>query len=386
MSATKAVATAWSFPTAVGWRVALAASASALRPPTTVCWSPVQTPSGPTEAFISTSATEAAATAWLFPTAARWRIGSRAAPSATRAPPPNNSVLVTGSQFALDQLAAHLSCRLQRQRQQSGHFQRRHGGQYRTATSAGHDQLLQQQRAGHRRGSRIVDQQRRTLRRLSKAAATAWSFPTAVAVANSLGAIGERTNSSNNSVLVTGTNSLWTNGGQLSLSATFGSGNSLVISNGGTVANAERRTSASRPTPPTTACWSPAAGSLWTNSERHLCRRLQGSGNSLVISNGGTVANSRSAPSAATQLRPNNSVLVTGAGSLWTNSGDLFVGYVGSSNSLVITNGGTVANTGGYIGYQCQLLQQQRAGHRRGLALDQQQRSLSSASKAAATA
>jgi T5SS/PEP-CTERM-associated repeat protein/autotransporter-associated beta strand protein len=68
-----------------------------------------------------------------------------------------------------------------------------------------------------------------------------------------------------------------------------------------------------------------------------------------VISNGGAVVNSTgyigfNADSA------NNSVLVTGAGSTWTSSNDLLVGAEGSSNILVISSGGTVANTYGYIG------------------------------------
>ena len=36
------------------------------------------------------------------------------------------------------------------------------------------------------------------------------------------------------------------------------------------------------------------------------------------------------------------SVTVTGAGSVWSNSSWLFVGDVGSSNQLTITNGGKV--------------------------------------------
>ena len=43
-------------------------------------------------------------------------------------------------------------------------------------------------------------------------------------------------------------------------------------------------------------------------------------------------------------------VTVDGAGSTWTNSGDLYVGNCGSG-TLSISNGGSVSNANGYIGY-----------------------------------
>jgi fibronectin-binding autotransporter adhesin len=43
----------------------------------------------------------------------------------------------------------------------------------------------------------------------------------------------------------------------------------------------------------------------------------------------------------------NNSILVTGAGSIYTNSGNLLIGSNGSGNSLVVSNGATVAVKGG---------------------------------------
>ena len=43
-------------------------------------------------------------------------------------------------------------------------------------------------------------------------------------------------------------------------------------------------------------------------------------------------------------------VTVDGAGSTWTNSGDLYVGNYYGSGTLSITNGGSVSNANGYIG------------------------------------
>ena len=75
-----------------------------------------------------------------------------------------------------------------------------------------------------------------------------------------------------------------------------------------------------------------------------------GSSNSLAISNGGSVIN-QVGYIGFTTFTSNNSVLVTGTNSAWTNSSDLYVGLAGSSNSLVISDGGIVANSGlGTIG------------------------------------
>ncbi|MGA1149317.1 MAG: beta strand repeat-containing protein, partial [Ilumatobacteraceae bacterium] len=73
----------------------------------------------------------------------------------------------------------------------------------------------------------------------------------------------------------------------------------------------------------------------------------EGSGNNMVITNGGSVANTYGAIG-FTNTASNNSVLVTGSNSLWTNASVLYVGGLGGSgNSLVISNGGMVANAVG---------------------------------------
>src|SRR5438128_76308 len=47
----------------------------------------------------------------------------------------------------------------------------------------------------------------------------------------------------------------------------------------------------------------------------------------------------------------NNESLVTGTGSFWSNRSDLVVGDSGSGNRLVISNGGLVGNNYGYLGF-----------------------------------
>ena len=79
------------------------------------------------------------------------------------------------------------------------------------------------------------------------------------------------------------------------------------------------------------------SGSVWSSD----CKLYVGGycdGNSLVISNGGKVVNA----DASVGIWNNNSVLVTGSGSVWSNQYELDVGQGGTGNSLVISNGGKV--------------------------------------------
>ena len=167
-----------------------------------------------------------------------------------------------------------------------------------------------------------------------------------------LGLSGANTLADAGTVTVTGAGSVLTN----NFSSDFnvgnsGSGGQLVVSNGGTVrtlgAAIGRNSTASNNKATVTG-----SNSLWINYY-NLYVGSSGSGNSLVISNGGTVSDEGTAGQVfigANGSSSNNSVLVTGAGSLWTNRSELYVGGSGSGNSLVISNGGTVAVSSGYIG------------------------------------
>ncbi len=165
-------------------------------------------------------------------------------------------------------------------------------------------------------------------------------------VANGTGVIGHIPGANNNQVTVTGTNSVWTNSGDL-LVGYRGSANTLLITNGGTVANSFCDIG-SQPGASNNQVTVTGPTSLWTNRSK-LVVGVSGSFNTLLIANGGKVANSN-ADIGTTSGASNNQVTVTGPDSLWTNSGDLNVGYVGSFNTLVITNGGRVANSFGFIG------------------------------------
>ncbi|WP_417583820.1 autotransporter domain-containing protein [Nitrincola sp.] len=89
------------------------------------------------------------------------------------------------------------------------------------------------------------------------------------------------------------------------------------------------------------------AGSRWTNSG--IVSVGTGSTGSLAISDGGVVASTRGYIGREFS-GSSGSVTVSGMGSLWTNSVDLFVGHAGT-DSLAISDGGEVVNTNGYIGF-----------------------------------
>src|ERR1043166_3324855 len=77
----------------------------------------------------------------------------------------------------------------------------------------------------------------------------------------------------------------------------------------------------------------------------------QGAQNLLLITNAGVVTvKSNSAIIGVGVTSTNNTVIVTGVDSLWDIELYLFVGNDGSSNQLLISNGGEVRDTNGFIG------------------------------------
>ena len=86
---------------------------------------------------------------------------------------------------------------------------------------------------------------------------------------------------------------------------------------------------------------------LLTNSQNLSVGNL-GSGNTMTIAHGAMVAD-RSGYVGYDSASSNNSVQVTGSNSVWQNSADLYVGYSGSDNSLMITSGAEVFASSTYI-------------------------------------
>src|ERR1043166_2105115 len=70
--------------------------------------------------------------------------------------------------------------------------------------------------------------------------------------------------------------------------------------------------------------------------------------NALVIQNSGGLTNNNGYIGFETG-GSNNVAVVTGTGSVWSNLFDLYVGYAGAGNQLVVSNGGAVFN--GSVGF-----------------------------------
>jgi fibronectin-binding autotransporter adhesin len=158
------------------------------------------------------------------------------------------------------------------------------------------------------------------------------------------GVIGLNTGANSNSVSLTDPGSSWL----LSTYVVVGSNsaaNRLVISNGAQVVISDNfnglvgyRRDASNNMMMVTG-----PGSLWRNDRGQVLVGAESPGNQLVVSNGAVVQDLHGEIGGFDLSASNNTVIVTGAGSLWSNAGILTVGVVGQGNQLLISNGGTVS-------------------------------------------
>ena len=167
--------------------------------------------------------------------------------------------------------------------------------------------------------------------------------------------VGYSATATSNSIWVTGAGSV------LSNSAFFyvgrgGSFNQLIITNGGAVFGVSGYLGVQGGSSNNSALVT-GPGSIWSNSSA-LWIGYTGSFNQLTIANGGqVVGSSAGAIIGARAGANNNSVLVTGAGSVWNNSGNVSIGLPGNSgNQLIITNGGVVQTAGSLTLYANNML------------------------------
>src|SRR5206468_3260241 len=71
---------------------------------------------------------------------------------------------------------------------------------------------------------------------------------------------------------------------------------------------------------------------------------FNGAGNQLVVTNGGVVRDSTGFIGVFSSSSSNNVAVVTGPGSLWSNFSELRVGDAGPGNQLVVSNDSVVAS------------------------------------------
>lgn len=148
---------------------------------------------------------------------------------------------------------------------------------------------------------------------------------------------------SGNVVCVSGPGTVWTNAGEVDLN---GGGNALTLSNGAIGHSLEL-----------TANGGGTSGGILLDGTNTfwLCAGragagLYGSDASLTIANGARLASGNGMIGLGTV--ESNTIVVTGAGSVWSNSGPLCAGYDGVDNTLIVEEGGNVfsgdASVGGY--------------------------------------
>ena len=150
---------------------------------------------------------------------------------------------------------------------------------------------------------------------------------------------------------VTGDISTWTTHGSLGIF-----GGELLVENGGRVIVDSNLTASSTLTVQSagsvssyngyvnTAVTVTGSGSQWTNSSNLYIS--SGNGNALNITNGASVS---SATGRVGYGSSEGTVIVDGTNSTWTNSGDLYVGDE-DTGTLIIKNGASVSDQAGYIG------------------------------------
>jgi autotransporter-associated beta strand protein/T5SS/PEP-CTERM-associated repeat protein len=156
------------------------------------------------------------------------------------------------------------------------------------------------------------------------------------------GTIGVSAGSANNVATVTSPGSMWTSTGDLNVGFD-GDHNTLSIENGGAV-QADFTKIGGSTTATDNALNITGTGSSLTNTN-DLLVGYGGAMNSLSILDGGQATN-LNAFIGYLATADDNSVLVAGPGSVWTNTGTFYLGESGSGNTLTVAGGGKVTVNG----------------------------------------
>ncbi|MCC7519618.1 MAG: PEP-CTERM sorting domain-containing protein [Verrucomicrobiae bacterium] len=153
--------------------------------------------------------------------------------------------------------------------------------------------------------------------------------------------IGSGGGSTNNLAVVAGAHTLW-----LNASSTFNLGNGslrsrLIVTNGGTLVTLGNFYVANSASSVSNSLLVSGTDSVWTNAGMNF--GYNGAYNQLTVSNGGVVASTAAATLGNFAGSTGNVAVVTGNGSLWTNSFNIVVGNSAFSNALFISEGGRVS-------------------------------------------
>lgn len=145
---------------------------------------------------------------------------------------------------------------------------------------------------------------------------------------------------SNNLILIEGSGSIFTSSVGSSFQQSGFDNNKLIITNGGKYFN-DTYYLALNTADTNQQIIVNGSGSRFSGGTLHV--GFAGYSNSLTIANAGAVDTATSIIGYSSNA-DFNLVTIKDSGSVWTNA-NLYVGYIGSHNSLIITNGGTVVST-----------------------------------------
>jgi T5SS/PEP-CTERM-associated repeat protein len=152
--------------------------------------------------------------------------------------------------------------------------------------------------------------------------------------------------SSNNTIVVSGVGSVMSNTFNTYV-GDLGPENLLVVSNGGAVFDEEGILSYTTSSGDNTALID-GTGSTWSNSV-YVYVGYVGGTNQMKVTSGGAVAGGEGVVGYSNSS-PGNVVLISGAGSTWTTVSNLFMGYMSAGNQVIVSNGGSLFGSNTYIG------------------------------------
>ncbi len=157
-----------------------------------------------------------------------------------------------------------------------------------------------------------------------------------------LSVIGDTWHGSSNQVLVTGTNSVWSNSGSLEV-GNAGAGNQLQVLNGGQVLSNNSVWLSTYPASSNNAIIVDGSNSRLVDNGSFVMGAY-GPGNQFMLSGGAKfICNGASVDNGA------NIITITGSNTLWSNTGLLAFGYSQGTNNQIAISAGAVANDSGVI-------------------------------------
>lgn len=164
---------------------------------------------------------------------------------------------------------------------------------------------------------------------------------------SSRGILGFESAGENNMAVVSGIGSVWTNTDNISVGWS-GAANQLIISNAGqAAANTNVFVGYNSSATNNTVLVTGDGSLLYTPS---LFVGRYGKNNLLTISDGGQVGVTESSFIGRYAGADNNTVLVTGSGTVWSTALSLSVGQRSAGNRLIVSNAAQVVNSGAFVG------------------------------------